>query len=144
MKVECQCRAVSFDTLAPAPLTVYHCHCTECQRQSGSAYGTTAIFPNQGVFPLPPDLDAKLGRWTRPGRQGRSLDCYFCKTCGARIMHRVRNADGQMRPTINFKGGAVQGLDYTGAMHIYTGTAVVPIPPGVESYEGEQPRPVVQ
>ncbi|MFL6835047.1 MAG: GFA family protein, partial [Xanthobacteraceae bacterium] len=33
----CQCGGVRYE-LSAEPLTVYVCHCTECQRQSGSAF----------------------------------------------------------------------------------------------------------
>ncbi|KAK3314192.1 Mss4-like protein [Apodospora peruviana] len=139
MKVQCQCGAVSFETPTPAPTAVYHCHCTECQRQSSSAFGTSAIFPANGLFPLSADLQAKLGCWTRPAKEGRTMDCYFCNACGVRIMHRIRNADGQERPTVSIKGGAVKDLDWSEATHIYTRSAVVPIPPGAEKYETTPP-----
>lgn len=64
------------------------------------------------------------------------MDCYFCSTCGVRVMHRTRNADGSTRPTVSVKGGLVDGLDWSQGKHIFTGTAVVPIPEGVERWEG--------
>ncbi|KAK3689724.1 Mss4-like protein [Podospora appendiculata] len=139
MKVRCQCKAVSFETPTPAPLSVYHCHCTECQLQSASAFGTSAVFPAAGLFPLAPDLQAKLGCWTRPAQEGRTLDCYFCKVCGVRVMHRIRNADGKERSTVSIKGGLVEGLRYEGAKHIFVRSAVVPIPDGVEKFEAAPP-----
>ncbi|KAK4246827.1 Mss4-like protein [Corynascus novoguineensis] len=135
MEVICQCETVQFRTPAPAPLAVYHCHCTECRKQSSSAFGTSAIFPAAGLFPLPADLAAQLGVWTRPTDQGNTMDCYFCKACGSRVMHRIRNPDGTERETVSIKGGLVQGLDWKGASHIYTRSAVVPIPEGVERWE---------
>ncbi|KAK3385257.1 Mss4-like protein [Podospora didyma] len=139
MKVECQCGAVSFDTTTPASLSVYHCHCSHCRKQSSSAFGTSAIFPADGIFPLAPDLAAKLGCWSRPSNEGRSMDCYFCKTCGTRIMHRTIEPDGTPRKVVSIKGGIVEGLDWRGARHIFTDDAVVPIPDGVESFPGTPP-----
>lgn len=135
MEVICQCGLVSFQTSAPAPLRLYHCHCTECQKQSGSAYGTSAVFPTEGIFPLSEDLKTQLSVFTRPTKEGRTMDCYFCKSCGVRIMHRVREANGQGRDTLIIKGGVLKGLNYKGAGHIYTRSAVVEIPVGVERWE---------
>lgn len=135
MKARCQCGLVLFQTPTPAPLRVYHCHCTECQKQSGSAFGTSAVFPAEGIFPLPDDLRAQLSIFTRPAKEGRMMDCYFCKTCGVRIMHRVREANGQERDRLIIKGGVLEGLNYKGAGHIYTRSAVVEIPVGVERWE---------
>ena len=139
MNVRCQCGAVSFKTPTPEPIRVYHCHCVGCQRQSASAFGTSAIFPAAGLFPLSPELQDKLGYWNRPGPEDRSGDCYFCKQCGVRIMHRVRERDGSVRPSVSIKGGLVEGLDWSGAPHIFTREAVVPIPKGVLQYEGGPP-----
>jgi hypothetical protein len=54
MEASCQCKAVTFKTPTPKPLALYICHCHDCQRQSSSAFGTSAIFPK---FQLP---DAEL------------------------------------------------------------------------------------
>jgi hypothetical protein len=139
MNVKCQCGNVRFTTSLPKPISVYHCHCTECRKQSASAYGTSAIFPADGLFPLSQDLEAKLGMWTRATDQGNTTDCYFCKVCGVRLFHRIRGKDGRERPTVSIKGGLVEGLEWKNAAHIWTRSAVVPIPPGVESYEREPP-----
>lgn len=100
MKVSCQCGSVGFDTPQSKPLALYHCHCTQCQKQSASAFGTSAIFPAEGIFPLSADLQSKLGVWTRPTKEGRTTDGYFCKACGVRVMHRKRNADGSERSMV--------------------------------------------
>lgn len=136
MDVTCQCRSVAFTTSTPSPIALYHCHCTECRKQSSSAYGTSATFPAAGIFPLSADLAAKLGVWTRPGNDGRTVACYFCKECGVRVMHRISEADGTAWDTVNLKGGLVKGLDWKGAPHIYTRSAVVEVPAGVEQWEG--------
>ncbi|KAK3376090.1 Mss4-like protein [Lasiosphaeria ovina] len=139
MNVKCQCGAVSFETPTAAPMSVYHCHCTECQRQSSSAFGTSAIFPADGLFPLAPDLAARLSCWTRPAKDGRTMDCYFCNKCGTRVMHRIREPDATERSTVSIKGGLIDGLDWHGAQHIYTRSAVVPIPGGAQRYDTTPP-----
>lgn len=50
MEVRCQCHSVQFTTPTPKPLALYVCHCGQCRLQTGSAFGTSAIFPK---FPLP-------------------------------------------------------------------------------------------
>ena len=37
---------------------------------------------------------------------------------------------------MSIKGGLIDGLDWSQGKHIFTGTAVVQIPPGVERWEG--------
>ena len=43
----CQCGAVRYEITGP-PAAVYACHCTECQRQSGSAFAMAAVIPQSG------------------------------------------------------------------------------------------------
>ncbi|KAI4860692.1 Mss4-like protein [Hypoxylon rubiginosum] len=144
LTVRCQCGSVSFPTPAAKPLTLFYCHCTECQKQTSSAFGTSAIFPAAGLFPLAPDLAGRLTRWTRrtegeDGGRGRTMDCYFCSACGSRLLHRIVDADGTPRSTVSIKGGCVEGLDWTGGMHIYVRSAVIKIPAEWEQYETVPP-----
>src|SRR5437773_1616904 len=107
MNVSCQCDAVAFTTATPKPITVYCCHCTECRKQSSSAFGISARFPAADVFPLSDTLRARLGVWSRPSDSGTTVDCYFCQACGVRVFHRIRDRRGE-RPTVNIKGGLVE------------------------------------
>lgn len=38
---------------------------------------------------------------------------------------------------VSVKGGVLEGLDWDSAIHIWTKSAMVPIPEGCESYSGE-------
>lgn len=124
MEASCQCGAVSFKTPLPKPLALYICHCSACRRQTSSAFGTSAIFPR---FPLP---DAKLlNCYTRPTTSGHTLYCYFCKNCGTRLLHTTPDKN-----VVSVKGGCIDGLDWKTAIHIWTNSAMVPIPEGSESH----------
>ena len=141
MDVKCQCGAVQFTTPTDKPKALYHCHCLDCRKQSASAFGTSAIFTSEGLVPLAEELEEKLSIYTRRGEESGGLqDCYFCKQCGVRIMHRGRDKDGSERGTITIKGGCIEGLDWTGGIHIYTRTALIPIPEEAEQYEAAPPR----
>lgn len=139
MDVSCQCGTVSFTTPTAKPLGLFHCHCLQCQHQSGSAFGTSAIFPAASLFPLSPDLSSKLSIYVRPTKSGGTLDCYFCKNCGCRLMHRGRAKDGKEAETVSIKGGQVKNLDWTGGQHIWTQTAVVEIPRSAVRWEASPP-----
>jgi hypothetical protein len=126
MEGRCQCGAVQFITPSTQPLAVYHCHCRECQLQSASAFGTTAIFER---FDLP--KEAPIGRWDRKTDSGNLMKCYFCRVCGTRLMH------DRGLSTVSIKGGCLEGLDWSGAKHIWAKRAVVSIPEGVERWDYE-------
>ncbi|PTB37916.1 hypothetical protein M441DRAFT_147905 [Trichoderma asperellum CBS 433.97] len=132
--VRCHCGAVSFRVVLPKPLTVDVCHCLECQRQSSSAFGVSAVFPVEGMLPLAEDLQPRVGMWTRKTDSGRTLECYFCKTCGVRLIHRGLLPDGTSSQILTVKGGCMENLSLEAARHIYTRTARVPVPEG--SYSG--------
>ncbi|KUI58161.1 hypothetical protein VP1G_05451 [Cytospora mali] len=112
MEASCQCGAVTFKTPLEKPLALYICHCTECRRQTSSAFGTSAIFPR---FPLP---DAEL------------LSVYT--DCGTRLIHTTPNKN-----VVSVKGGCLEGLDWNKAIHIWTKSAMIPIPEGAECYSEE-------
>ncbi|KAK3337288.1 glutathione-dependent formaldehyde-activating [Cercophora scortea] len=128
MNASCQCGAVSFKTPLPKPLALYICHCAECRRQTGSAFGASAIFPR---FQFP---DAELlSCYVRPTAEGSNLHCYFCKRCGTRLIHTTPG-----RNVVSIKGGCIDGLDWKTAIHIWTKSAMVPIPEGSVSAESEE------
>lgn len=131
-KITCQCGTISFRASRPEPLSKYVCHCTECQKQSASAFGTSAIFPSEGMWPFPEHLQQHIGMWARRANSGNTVECYFCKVCGVRILHRVIFKDGTPRPSLAVKGGCVEGFNLEGARHIYTRSALVPVPEGSE------------
>ncbi|RKL29709.1 hypothetical protein BFJ72_g11909 [Fusarium proliferatum] len=116
MEARCQCGSVTFKTPLPQPLALYICHCDACRRQTGSAFGTSAIFPR---FELP-DTDLL------------SVYSYFCRKCGTRLIHSTPSKN-----VISVKGGCLDGLDWKRAIHIWTKTAMVPIPEGSETHSEE-------
>ncbi|EHK39890.1 hypothetical protein TRIATDRAFT_42547 [Trichoderma atroviride IMI 206040] len=128
--IRCHCGAVSFRAVLPKPLAVDVCHCSECQRQSSSAFGISAVFPVEGMLPFAEDLQPHVGMWTRKTDSGRTLECYFCKTCGVRLIHRGLLPDGSSSQTLTVKGGCMENLSLDGARHIYTRSARVPVPEG--------------
>jgi hypothetical protein len=76
----CPCEAVRFKVMA-MPLLVYACHCTECQRWSGSAFSMS--------MPIKADTFAitsgELKHWRRIGASGLESVHWFCGECGGRI-----------------------------------------------------------
>jgi hypothetical protein len=76
----CCCGAVRYEIRA-APTAVYRCHCTDCQRQSGSAYAMSMFVPRGSVA-----LTAGTPRaWHRRADSGRYMQCFFCPECGTRL-----------------------------------------------------------
>ncbi len=122
----CQCGGVRF-RLTKSPSRVYCCHCTECRRQSASAFGISVIVP-EGSVDL---LQGEPTVWTRPTASGGAMECSFCPTCGSRLWH---SANG----FVSVKGGT---LDETPepTSHIWLDSKMdwVVIPDGVERWARE-------
>jgi hypothetical protein len=89
----CQCGGVRY-RLEGEPLGLAVCHCTECQRQSGSAFGMSLAIPRE-AFRL---LAGELKRFSVRCDSGRIKECAFCPSCGTRIHHRVGEAVLSLKP----------------------------------------------
>lgn len=79
---QCQCGAVAYRVSGEAA-TLFACHCTECQRQSGSAFGM-ALWIREPVLEI---TSGQLKEWIRALPSGRHMSCQFCPECGTRLFH---------------------------------------------------------
>lgn len=85
----CQCGRIRYEIKAE-PLTLYVCHCTECQRQSASAFGMSMPVPRDAVT----ILQGEPKQWSRVSESRREVICFFCGECGTRLFHNpTRNPD---------------------------------------------------
>jgi len=125
----CQCGGIRYQ-VSDGPRQVVACHCTECQTQSGSAFGMTMVVA-EAAFSITMG-EPRFYRST--SSTGRAKLGAFCPDCGTRIYHQPEWRKG----TISVKPGT---LDETGWLrpdiHLWTSSKQgwVTIPEGVESYE---------
>lgn len=121
----CQCGKVRY-RLEGHPMALAVCHCTECQRQSGSAFGMSLFVPAQS-FRL---LSGALKAFKVKADSGRTKTCSFCGECGTRIHHQVVDA------ALSIKAGTLDDTsDLKPAAHYWTKRKQpwVVIPEGVTS-----------
>lgn len=78
----CQCGSVRY-RISGVPEGLVVCHCSECQRQSASAFGMSLIV-RRDHFTL---LNGELKDFSRIADSGRTLGGHFCPGCGVRIYH---------------------------------------------------------
>ena len=119
----CQCGSVRYRIEGPA-LGLAVCHCTECQRQSGSAFGMSLAVAADS-FRL---LSGELKTFTVVCDSGRSKRCAFCPDCGTRIHHQIIEA------VLSIKPGTLDETSWlTPDAHYWTQSKQpwVPIPDGV-------------
>ncbi|HEY2774035.1 MAG TPA: GFA family protein [Candidatus Binatia bacterium] len=76
----CLCGSVRYRVDAE-PLTVYACHCTDCQRRTGSVFGISMVLRRESVHVLSGELHAY--RIVMP--DGRTKNGRICSNCGSRL-----------------------------------------------------------
>ena len=82
----CQCGEVHYQ-IKGEPLVLYRCHCTECQKQSGSRFGMSMWVQNDD-FEI---LRGSLKHFQRIADSGGKMECFLCGNCGVRIFHKTLN-----------------------------------------------------
>jgi len=107
----CQCGAVRY-LLKAAPVVFYLCHCTECQKQSSSAFGESVKVRAADV-----EVSGTLSLYTTVADSGNGKYCEFCPQCGTRLFHGRKPDAG----TFNIKGGTLDDTKWLRpAGHIWT------------------------
>jgi len=129
LKGGCSCGAVRY-TLTTAPMIVHCCHCTDCQRQTGTAFVMNALIETdriivEGVTPQPKSV---------PTDSGRPHDIYHCPECWTSLW-----SDYGRRPSLRFvRTGTLDRKDVlTPDVHIFVRSKVpwVKLPEGVPAFE---------
>ena len=109
----CQCGQLRYE-IKEAPSTLYCCHCTECQAQTASAFGTSIRVAGTAV-----SLSGATGKYVRDGGKPTEVECLFCPECGTRVLHR-RDA---VAANVSIKGGSLdEGHGLLPIGHIWTGS----------------------
>ena len=75
----CCCGSLRVE-VAGEPPRVGVCHCLECQRRTGSAFGIVAFFPKEQVRTEGP---SKV--YVRGSDSGRKIEFHFCPDCGSTV-----------------------------------------------------------
>jgi hypothetical protein len=128
----CQCGQVRYRIDADRVKTLCCCHCRDCQKQSGSAFGMSLIVPRE-AFVLERGSPSV---WEHRSARGSLKRAHFCPRCGGRIFHDA----GEASALVSVKAGT---LDDTAALqpagHLWTrrAQAWVQLPAGALHYEGE-------
>jgi hypothetical protein len=76
----CACGQLSI-TLVGEPDQIGICHCTECQRRTGSVFGVSAFFSESKLRAI----EGNRTRYVRSAASGNMLGFDFCPTCGTTL-----------------------------------------------------------
>ncbi len=125
----CQCGNIRYEVVG-TPKQLLACHCTDCQRQSGSAFGMTLVV-NEADFRL---TQGEPKTFASKSDTGRAKLGAFCPECGTRIYHKIEWRKG----TVSVKPGTLDDTRWLKPdMHLWTSSKQtwVTIPEGVKAYE---------
>ena len=80
MQASCQCGTLTAAVDDGAEPTVVACHCIDCQKRSGSPFGSMAYYPREAVA-----VSGQAREYSRPTDSGNTYTTGFCPTCGSTL-----------------------------------------------------------
>jgi hypothetical protein len=117
--------------LTAEPIRVAACHCKECQRQSGSAFGMAMPVKKEC-----PTVTGLTKRVTRTADSGNEVTGVFCPECGVRLYHALKSAPD----VVSLKPGTLDDTSWlrpVAFIWMKSAQGWVPVPDGVEAREGQ-------
>ena len=75
----CLCGAVRYKAIGE-PKGKLACHCSDCQRQNGTAFSITAVYEDDAV-----SYEGELTTYVGKGSSGGEVLRKFCGTCGSPV-----------------------------------------------------------
>jgi hypothetical protein len=106
----CHCGNSSFEFTGEAELTFY-CHCTDCQKTTGSPFSVELMVPKAGF-----SSQGQLSTYTVTGDSGQAVHRKGCKNCGSGLFLEC-DADPDY---VFVKAGALEDASgVTPEMHIF-------------------------
>lgn len=113
MNGSCACGACRF-RLTAAPIVVHGCHCTYCQRETGSAFAVNAMIEMSEVEMLAGAPEVVL----TPSASGKGQNIARCPTCRTPLWSNYAGAGEAIRFV---RVGALENPSaYPPDIHIYT------------------------
>ena len=67
-------------TVEGDPVRISVCHCLDCQRRTGSVFGTQARYPRKQVR-----IEGTDTAFTRRADSGNTVTSHFCPVCGSTV-----------------------------------------------------------
>jgi hypothetical protein len=99
----CMCGALRYEVRA-APFMIYNCHCTNCQKISGSAFNISVTIA-EAALAFTAGEPAKVA-WTSD--VGSRRWGWFCGGCGSRIANGMSPSSG----VLSLRGGTLDDASW--------------------------------
>jgi len=84
----CACQQVIVRT-SGEPVRISVCHCLDCQRRTGSAFGAQARFALEAV-----EVVGETRQYTRLADSGNRVTFRFCPNCGSTVCYQLEAVPG--------------------------------------------------
>src|SRR5688572_24907486 len=101
MQASCQCGSLTAEVQDGAEPMVVACHCHECQKRSGSPFGTMAYYPEDYVA-----IGGEAREYSRPTDSGNTFTTGFCPGCGSTLYGKASGFPGIVGVTLGTIDGA--------------------------------------
>ena len=88
IEARCNCGALAVEVPGPSQLIVA-CHCTECQRLTGSPFRVGAFYPAKDV-----KISGAANEFARDGSTGGKVRNSFCPNCGSTVYWKADRLPG--------------------------------------------------
>ena len=126
----CTCGTARY-RLAASPLSVYNCHCKDCQRFSGAGWSMSMLV-RQEDFAL---LEGETDFYPKKADSGRVVEMHFCKHCHGWLYNLPPGAS-----IVVVRAGTLDDLDWAAAVgNIWTESkaAWAQIDPALVNFPGQ-------
>ena len=85
----CLCGNIKYTFDQSKALSAHHCHCTDCQKSTGSGKATILIVPEDDLT-----ITGNLKFYSVTGSQGSHINRGFCENCGSPVMSFIEENAG--------------------------------------------------
>ena len=99
----CSCGALRYEVRS-APVMIYNCHCTNCQKVSGSAFNISVTIAEASLAYIAGEPAKVL--WTSDA--GNTRCGWFCGKCGSRIANGMSPSNG----VLSLRGGTLDDTSW--------------------------------
>ena len=85
----CLCGKVHYNFLQAKVISSHHCHCSDCQKSTGSGKATIVMVPDAAL-----DVEGNLKFFTVTGTADSHISRGFCSDCGSPVISFVEENSG--------------------------------------------------
>ena len=89
----CLCGSIKFEVSPPFAAFRY-CHCSRCQKASGSAHAANVFVPEKQFKWFAGE--SLIKRFDLPG--AKRFAVWFCPQCGTRVPHKIKTTENMLVP----------------------------------------------